>query len=111
LPEEQIDIGKQIQMMSKKFSEFRETFSSDFSDMEINFKEWNFAVGKTGPEHNIDITAKIILKKKGAPSKKEGQQAIKATTTSEGKFKCPICGQIFGTEKALEEHNHLIHQT
>ena len=111
MPEEQIDIGKQIQMMSKKFSEFRETFSSDFSDMEINFKEWNFAVGKAGPEHNIDFTAKIILKKKNAQTKTQIKTEELQSTTLEGKYKCKICGQIFGTEKALEEHTQLMHKT
>jgi len=64
MSEQKIDVKDQIQKMSEKWSEFRETWVSHFKDMEVDVLEWNFGVGKTGEDTIFEMKAKVAVRQK-----------------------------------------------
>lgn len=66
MSEGKIDIGQRMQQMGNKFNEYKDAFASHFKDMEVEVREWNFAVGKSDAEYNVDIRARIIIRPKKA---------------------------------------------
>ena len=64
MSEGKIDIGQRMQQMGTKFNEYKEALTSHFKDMEVEVKEWNFAVGKSDAEYTVDLKAKIAIRQK-----------------------------------------------
>ena len=64
LSEKQIDMKEQIQKIGETVNQYKETLVSAFRDMEVEVKDWNFAVGKVETQYNIEVTVKLAIKPK-----------------------------------------------
>ena len=64
MTETNINLTENMQKISKTVQEYRDTLASLFKDMEVDIKDWNFAVGKTEKEYNVEVTVKLGIKPK-----------------------------------------------
>jgi hypothetical protein len=64
MPETQINITEKLQKIGQTAQEYKDAIVSQFKDMEVEVKDWNFGVGKMDKEYNIDITLKLIIRPK-----------------------------------------------
>jgi hypothetical protein len=67
--EEEISVPERLQEIGKKISEYKDVIVKEFKDMEVDVKNWNFAVGKTEAEYTLEVNLKLALK----PKKKQQQ--------------------------------------
>jgi hypothetical protein len=64
MTEKEINVPERLQEIGKKINEFRDTIVEEFKDMEVNVRNWNFAVGKTEAEYTLDVSLKLAIKPK-----------------------------------------------
>ena len=50
--------------MGKKLGEFKDTVVAQFKDMEVEVKNWNFAVGKTEAEYTVSVNLNLAIRPK-----------------------------------------------
>ena len=62
MPEE-INLPEKLQEIGQKLSGYKDTIVK-LKDMEIEVKNWNFAVGKTETEYTLGITLNIAIRPK-----------------------------------------------
>ena len=62
LTEEKINVTQRLQDMGKRLGEFKDTVVAQFKDMEVEVKNWNFAIGKTETEHTVELSLKLSIK-------------------------------------------------
>jgi hypothetical protein len=67
MTEKEINVPEKLQEIGKKIGEFKDTVVAEFKDMEVDVKNWNFAVGKAEEEYTVDVDLKLAIK----PKKKE----------------------------------------
>jgi hypothetical protein len=67
MTEKEINVPERLQGIGKKIGEFKDAVVNEFKDMEVDVKNWNFAVGKTEAEYTVDVDLKLAIK----PKKKE----------------------------------------
>ena len=61
---EEISVPERLQEIGKKISEYKDVIVKEFKDMEVDVKNWNFAVGKTEEEYTLEVNLKLALKPK-----------------------------------------------
>ena len=61
---EEISVPERLQEIGKKISEYKDVIVKEFKDMEVDVKNWNFAVGKTEAEYTLEVNLKLALKPK-----------------------------------------------
>jgi hypothetical protein len=66
LSEKQINITERIQKIGETVNQYKESVVSAFKDMEVEVKDWNFAVGKVEKQYNVEVTVKLTIKPKKA---------------------------------------------
>jgi hypothetical protein len=64
MPETQINITEKLQSIGQTAQEYKDAIVNQFKDMEVDIKDWNFAVGKMDKEYNVDVTLKLIIRPK-----------------------------------------------
>ena len=64
ISEEEISVPERLQEIGKKISEYKDVIVKEFKDMEVDVKNWNFAVGKTEAEYTLEVNLKLALKPK-----------------------------------------------
>ena len=64
IPEETINVPEKLQEIGKKIGEYKDAVVSQFKDMEVNVKNWNFAVGKAEEEYTLEVNLKLVIKPK-----------------------------------------------
>ncbi len=64
MPETQINITEKLQKIGQTAQEYKEAIANHFKDMEVEVKDWNFAVGKMDTEYNVDVTLKLVIRPK-----------------------------------------------
>ena len=64
MSEEEINVPEKLQEIGKKIGEYKDTIVNEFKNMEVDVKNWNFAVGKTGEEYTVDVNLKLVIKPK-----------------------------------------------
>lgn len=60
----EIDVNKEIQKIMQKISEYKDSIPSQFKNLEIDVKNWEFTVGKKENEYNLDIKLNLAIKAK-----------------------------------------------
>lgn len=71
MPETSINISEKMQKISETAQDYRDALMEQFKDMDVNVKNWNFAVGKIEDEYNVEINVKLgIRSKNGSKSGK-----------------------------------------
>ena len=64
LSEKQINMTERLQKIGDTVNQYKEALVSAFKDMDVEVKDWNFAVGKVEKQYNVDVSVKLILKPK-----------------------------------------------
>jgi hypothetical protein len=66
MPETQINITEKLQKIGQTAQDYRDAIVSQFKDMEVEVKDWNFAVGKAEKEYTVEVKLKLGIKPKKA---------------------------------------------
>jgi hypothetical protein len=61
---EEINVPERLQEIGKKISEYKDVIVTEFKDMEVDVRNWNFAVGKTEAEYTLEVDLKLAIKPK-----------------------------------------------
>ena len=64
IPEEEINVPEKLQEIGQKIGEYKDAVVTQFKDMEVDVKNWNFAVGKTETEYTLEVSLKLAIKPK-----------------------------------------------
>jgi len=64
LSDKNVDITKQLQKIGQTVNDYRDVLMSHFKDMDVEIKNWNFAVGKLEKEYTVEVNVKLGLKPK-----------------------------------------------
>ena len=66
MPETSINIPEKLQKIGQTAQDFKDAIVNQFKDMDVEVKDWNFAVGKVDKEYPIEVNVKLgIRSKKG----------------------------------------------
>jgi hypothetical protein len=60
----EINVPERIQQIGQKLGEFKDAVVNEFKDMEVDVRNWNFAVGKTEAEYSVDVNLKLAIRPK-----------------------------------------------
>lgn len=66
MSDKNIDITERMQKIGETITEYRDKIVSTFKDMEVDVKDWHFAVGKSENEYTVEVNLKIGIKPKKA---------------------------------------------
>ncbi len=66
MPETSINITEKLQKIGQTAQEYKDAVISQFKDMEVEVKDWNFSVGKAEKEYTVEVTLKLGIKPKKA---------------------------------------------
>jgi hypothetical protein len=72
MTEKEINVPERLQEIGKKIGEYKDIVVNEFKDMEVDVKNWTFALGKTEteePEYTLEVNLKLAIK----PKKKQEQ--------------------------------------
>ena len=64
MTEEKINVTEKLQEVGKRVDEFKNMVIAQFKDMEVEVKNWNFAIGKLEAEYTLDLSLKVSIKPK-----------------------------------------------
>lgn len=63
---DKIDITERMQKIGETVNEYKEKLTATFKDMEVDVKDWHFAVGKDEKEYTVEVNVKLGVKPKKA---------------------------------------------
>ena len=66
MSEKKVDMTERMQKIGETISEYKEKLVSTFKDMEVEVKDWHFAVGKAEKEYTVEVNVKLGIKPKKA---------------------------------------------
>ena len=66
MPETSVNITDKLQKISQTAQEYKNAVMERFKDMEVEVKDWNFAVGKVENEYNVEVTIKLGIRPKAS---------------------------------------------
>jgi hypothetical protein len=66
MPEPSINITEKLQKIGQTAQEYKDSMVSEFKDMEVEVKDWNFSVGKADKEYNVEVNIKLGIRPKKA---------------------------------------------
>ena len=61
---EQVNITERLQKIGQTAQEYKDAIMSQFKDMEVDVKDWNFAVGKAEQEYVVEVHLKLGIRSK-----------------------------------------------
>ena len=64
MTEKGVDITEKLQKIGETVASYKDSLVAHFKDMDVEVKDWNFAVGKVEKEYNVEVTVKIAIKPK-----------------------------------------------
>ena len=62
--EKQINVTEKMQKIGETVNQYKEQLVAAFKDMDVEVKDWNFAVGKVEKTYNVEVTVKLSIKPK-----------------------------------------------
>jgi len=54
-----IDVTERMQKIGETISEYKDKLVSTFKDMDVEVKDWHFAVGKAEKEYTVEVNVKL----------------------------------------------------
>lgn len=66
MTDKNIDITERLQKIGQTVSEYKDSLMNHFQDMDVEVKNWNFAVGNVDKEYIVEINLKLCIKPKKA---------------------------------------------
>jgi len=64
MPETPINITEKLQKLGQTAQEYKDAIVSQFKDMEVDVKDWNFSVGKADKEYTVEVNIKLGIRSK-----------------------------------------------
>jgi len=64
MPETSINITEKLQKIGQTANDYKEAIVNQFKDMEVEVKDWHFAVGKSDNEYTVEVNLKLGIKSK-----------------------------------------------
>jgi hypothetical protein len=61
-----VDVIERLQKIGETVGEYKDSLMNHFNDMDVEVKNWNFAVGNVDKEYTVDVNVKLIIKPKKA---------------------------------------------
>lgn len=58
------NIMERIQKIGGTINDYKDSLVAAFKDMDVEVKDWNFAVGKVEKQYNVEVTVKLSIKPK-----------------------------------------------
>ena len=66
MPETSINITEKLQKIGQTAQDDRDAIVNQFKDMEVEVKDWNFAVGKADKDYIVEVNLKLWIHSKKA---------------------------------------------
>ena len=63
---ESVNITEKLQKIGETAQEYKDAIMEQFKDMEVEVKDWNFAVGKMEKEYTVEVNLKLGIRSKKA---------------------------------------------
>jgi len=64
MSEKRIDITERLQKIGQTVSEYKDSLMTTFKDMDVEVRDWHFAVGKAEKEYTVEVNVKLAIKPK-----------------------------------------------
>jgi hypothetical protein len=64
MPGEEINVPERLQEIGKKIGEYKDIVVDEFKDMEVDVRNWTFAIGKTEAGYTLEVDLKLAIKPK-----------------------------------------------
>lgn len=64
MPETSINITEKLQKIGQTANDYKDAIVNQFKDMEVEVRDWNFAVGKSDKEYTVEVNLKLGIKSK-----------------------------------------------
>lgn len=64
MSESEVNITERLQKVGQTIQQYKDEVVKHFKDMDVDVKDWNFAVGKTENEYTVEISVKLGIKPK-----------------------------------------------
>jgi hypothetical protein len=61
---EKPNITEGLQKIRETATQYKDSLVAAFKDMEVDVKDWNFAVGKMDKQYNVEVSIKLAIKPK-----------------------------------------------
>jgi regulator of PEP synthase PpsR (kinase-PPPase family) len=61
---ESVNITDKLQKIGETAQDYKEAIINQFKDLEVEVKDWNFAVGKSEKEYTVEINLKLGIRSK-----------------------------------------------
>jgi hypothetical protein len=66
MSEKHVDMTERLQKIGQTVNEYRDAIMNHFKDMDVEVKDWHFAVGKLEKEYTVEVNVKLGIKPKKA---------------------------------------------
>ena len=66
MSEKNVDMTTRVQKIGETIAEYKDKLVSTFKDMDVDVKDWHFAVGKAEKEYTVEVNVKLGIKPKKA---------------------------------------------
>jgi len=63
-PETSINITEKLQQIGETAQNYKDAILDQFKDLEVEVKDWNFAVGKNEKEYTVEVNMKLGIRSK-----------------------------------------------
>jgi hypothetical protein len=64
MPKQPINITDKLQVIGQTAKDYKDAIVSQFKDMEVEIKDWNFSVGKMEKEYTFEANLKLGIRSK-----------------------------------------------
>ena len=61
MPETSLNIADRLQKIGQTAQWYKDAIVSQFKNMEVEVKDWNFSLGKTEKEYTVEVKLKLKL--------------------------------------------------
>jgi len=58
------DVTGRLNKIGQTISEYKDKIATAFKDMDVEVRDWHFAVGKAEKEYAVEVNIKLIIKPK-----------------------------------------------
>lgn len=64
MPDTSINITEKLQKIGQTAQDYKDAIVSQFKDMQVEVKDWNFSVGKVEKEYTVEVNLKLGIRPK-----------------------------------------------
>ena len=60
----EVNMTEKLQKIGQTAQDYKDAIVSQFKDMEVEVKDWNFSVGKVEKEYTVEVNLKLGIRSK-----------------------------------------------